>query len=36
MTIAPTPVLAQAAQLLLAIETSCDDTSVAILERGSV
>ena len=36
MSIAPTPVKAKAAQLLLAIETSCDDTSVAILERGSV
>ncbi len=32
----PTPVRAPAAHLLLAIETSCDDTSVAILERGSV
>ena len=36
MNIAPTPVRAPAARLLLAIETSCDDTSVAVLERGSV
>jgi len=32
----PTPVEAPAARLVLAIETSCDDTSVAVLERGAV
>ena len=32
----PSPVAAPAARLVLAIETSCDDTSVAVLERGSV
>ena len=32
---APTPVQAPMARMVLAIETSCDDTSVAVLERGS-
>ena len=34
MTPEPTPVAAPAARLVLAIETSCDDTSVAVLEDG--
>ena len=35
MSVAPSPVGAAAARLVLAIETSCDDTSVAVLEAGS-
>jgi len=35
VSVAPRPVGAAAARLVLAIETSCDDTSVAVLERGS-
>ncbi len=36
MTGGPTPLGSPAARLVLAIETSCDDTAVAVLERGSV
>ena len=35
MTTLPSPLGSAAARLVLAIETSCDDTSVAVLERGS-
>ena len=35
MSARPTPTASPAARLVLGIETSCDDTSVAVLERGA-